>query len=1609
MTAFKVLLHHYTNQEDIIVGSPIAGRNRIETESLIGFFVNMLALRTQLEAGQSFRDLLQQVREVVLTAYDHQDIPFEQLVEELQPERNLSRSPIFSVAFALENNPISDFDLGGIKVTPSVVRNNTAKLDLTVVVSETETGIKVVWEYSTDLFSESTLQRMMGHFQTLLAGIVTNPQQEIGQLPLITPDERYQLLEAWNNTQTEYPQDLSIHQLFEEQVRTTPDAIAVKFKDQQLTYNQLNQQANQLARYLQSLGVQPEEVVGICVERSLETVVGILAILKAGGAYLPIDPEYPPERIAYMLDDAAVKILLTQQDLLTKLPDNQTQIICLERDRAVPAFADRDKIEQQSQDNLKIQVPADNLAYVIYTSGSTGKPKGVQVVHRAVNRLVLNTNYIDLKPGNRIAQVSNPSFDAATFEIWGALLNGATLAIISRDITLSPQQFAQALRQEQIDVMFITTALFNLMSSEVIGAFAGLQSLLFGGEISNPGLIKKVLENSPPERLLHVYGPTENTTFTCWYEITQSNFCDQSTPIGKAISNTQVYILDSNLQPVPVGVAGELYIGGNGLARGYLNRPELTEERFIPNPLIEVRSISPSASPAPPASSAPYSLLPTPYSLLYKTGDLARYLPDGNIEFIGRIDNQVKIRGFRIELGEIETALAQHPDILQNTVIVRQDNPGDKQLVAYIVPNQDISSNNLRSYLQEKLPSYMIPTAFVQLEQMPLTPNGKINRKALPAPDYSVTEIDFTPPTTPTQQQLAQIWSQILKLDHIGIHNNFFELGGHSLLATQIISRIRQELAIELPIRTIFESPTINQLAEKIETENQTVDSRTIQPVTKKENLPLSFAQQRLWFLAQLEPDSYVYNIPIAHRLTGKLNFAALEQSLRAIIARHESLRTNFLVKDGQPTQIIHNQIDDWQLTTTNLEHLSPEAKQAQVENITTQQAQQPFNLTQDCLFRAQLLILDKEEHILLLSMHHIISDGWSMNLLWSELIALYQAFSNNQTSPLSSLPIQYLDFAVWQRQWLQEEVIESELNYWKQQLAGHLPLLELPLDYSRPPVQTHKGAYQTISIPHQLSQSLEGLAQKEGVTLFMLLLAAYQTLLHRYTGQSDIIVGSPIAGRNRAETEGLIGFFVNMLPLRTQVEAEQNFPELLQQVKETVLAAYDHQNLPFEKLVEELQPERNLSHSPIFQVSFNLVNTPSTELELPGIKTTPVEVKTHTAKLDLALALSQTSEGLEGVVEYNTDLFKAETINRLIGHFLTLLEAITVDTEENIARLPILTAAEEHQLLVEWNDTKAEYPNLCIHQLFERQVEKTPEAVAVRFEEQELTYAQLNQKANQLAHYLQSLGVKPGSLVGICVARSIEMIIALLGILKAGGAYVPIDPTYPSDRIDYMLDDSQVSLLVTTEKLKATLPDNQADLICLDTDWSLIAQCSSQNAIALVQPDNLAYIIYTSGSTGKPKGVQIEHRGLTNFLTSMQQKPGLSKTDKLVAVTTISFDIAALELYLPLIVGAEVIIVSREVASDARQLWSTITNNHATVMQATPATWRMLLSIAWQYEQPLKILCGGEALPQELAQQLLATGSSSLESLRTYRNNHLVGSQADKIIGCYLYWESFS
>ena len=1345
LAAFQVLLYRYTGQEDILVGSPTFGRTQREFAEIVGYFVNPVVLRANLAGNPTFQAFLSQVRQTVLGAIGHQDYPFPLLVEKLQADRDPTRSPIFQVLFILQkpqqfeevvelfapSETASQVNWGELKLEPFEIPQQEGQFDLTLEMIEAGESLFGVFKYNTDLFEADTITRMSGHFQTLLEAIVTNPQQRVSQFPLLSEAEQHQLLVEWNNTQVDYPKDLCVHQLFEAQSEQTPEAVAVEFESQQLTYQELNRRANQVAHHLRSLGVGPDGLVGICVERSLEMVIGLLGILKAGGAYVPLDPSYPQERLAFMLEDAQVPILLTQQQLVEKLPEHQARVVCLDTDSEV--------VTQQSEENPLSEVMADHLAYVMYTSGSTGRPKGVSVIHRGVVRLVKQTNYASFTAEEVFLQLAPISFDASTFEIWGSLLNGARLVVMPPH-TPSLQELGQAIEQYQVTTLWLTAGLFHLMVDEQIEDLKGVRQLLAGGDVLSVGHVKKVLEEITGLRLINGYGPTENTTFTCCYPITEPSLVGILVPIGRPIANTQVYLLDDHLQPVPMGVPGELYIGGDGLARGYLNRPELTAERFILNPFSN-----------------------EPGARLYKTGDTAYYQPDGNIEFLGRRDDQVKIRGFRIELGEIEAVLSQHPGVQQSIVIVREDIPGNQQLVAYLVTDKEqarLTVSELRQFLKQQLPEYMAPSAFVTLDSLPLTPNGKVDRKALPSPEMARLEVETTliAPRTPIQEMLALIWSDILRVKQVGIHDNFFELGGHSLLATQVISRVRSTLAVELPLRSLFKNPTVLGLAECVETSlrvGQSMVAPPLLPIARSVEMPLSFAQARLWFLDQLEPGNAFYNIPAAVRLSGQLNLAALEQSLNQIISRHEALRTNFVTVNGQPVQVIASTLT-LTLPVVDLCQLPESERERDCQRLANEEAVQPFDLATEPLVRTKLLQLSESEHVLLLTMHHIVSDGWSMGVLIRELAALYEAFCNDSLLVLPELPIQYPDFAVWQQQWLQAEVLESQLGYWKQQLYGAPALLELPTDRPRPVVQTFRGAHQSFVLSKEVTEALITLSQRQGATLFMTLLAAFETLLHRYTGQTDICVGTPIANRNRAEIEGLIGLFVNTLVLRTDMSGNPSFKDVLSRVRDVALEAYAHQDLPFEQLVEALQPSRDLSHTPLFQVMFVLENAPMPSLKLQGLTLSLLEVESATAKFDLTLSLENSEQGLIGSWEYNTDLFDAATITRIAGHYETLLEAIVTNPQQQVSQFPLLSEAERYQLLVAWNDTQVDYPkDVCIHQLFEAQVERTPDAVAVVFEDEQLTYGELNRRANQLAHHLRSLGVGPDGLVGICVERS--------------------------------------------------------------------------------------------------------------------------------------------------------------------------------------------------------------------------------------------------------------
>ena len=1541
LAGFQTLLWRYTAQDDIIVGSPIANRNRGEIEGLIGLFANTLVLKTNLEGNPSFAELLQRVKETALGAYAHQDLPFELLVEQLQPERDLSYSPLFQVMFALQNAPMSVLELPDLTLTSIKSDSGTSQFDLTLSMMETESGLEGSFEYNTDLFKPATILRMVGHLKTLLAAIVANPQQRLSQLPLLTKPEQQQLLVEWNDTKVDYSQDQCIHQLFEAQVEKTPDAMAVVFEDEQLTYQELNVKSNQLAHYLQTLGVKPEVKVAICVDRSLEMVIGLLAILKAGGAYIPLDPNYPQERTAFILEQTKASVLLTQATLREEIPPHQARVVCLD--------AEWDSIAQQSQENLSNLVTSDNLAYIIYTSGSTGKPKGVQISHLALSNFLSSMRETPgLSCEDTLLAVTTYSFDISALELFLPLIVGARLIVASQEVISDGTQLSTKLVKSKATVMQATPVTWQLLLAAGWNGNPQLK-VLCGGEVLPAPLATQLIARC--DSLWNMYGPTETTI---WSAASQVKAVNTTVPISCPIANTQLYILDQHNQLVPVGVAGELCIAGIGLSRGYFHRPDLTAEKFIPNP-IPLQS---------PLSKGGWG------NRLYKTGDLARYQANGEIEYLGRIDNQVKIRGFRIELGEIEAQLRKYSAVRDCVVISGENSQGSKRLVAYYISQEQLDSKQLREYLKLKLPDYMIPSAWLQLDVFPLTPNGKVDRKALPIPDLTLTTNNYIAPTTIREAKIAEIWQEVLNVEQVGINDNFFELGGHSLLATKVISKIRQSLSVEFPLRSLFEYPTIGELAERLAQIDEILEIPPLKSVSKEGDIPLSFAQKRLWFLSQLEPESPAYNIPETLHLQGQLDLEVLTQTLKAIIERHETLRTTFSMVGQEPVQVIHSQVD-LELPLIDLTNLAKIEREREASKLAEEESLKSFDLERDSLLRVSLIKLNELEHIILLTTHHIVSDDWSTGILIQEFASLYRAFVEGKSSPLPELSIQYSDFAVWQRKYLQGEILQKQKDYWLDQLENAPQVLELPTDYPRPAIQTFRGANYTFELDQELSIALNLLSQKRGSTLYMTLLTVFGILLWRYTGQEDILVGSPIANRSRRELEGLIGFFINTLALRINLTGNSSFETLLKQVRETALAGYAHQDLPFELLVEQLQLERDLSYTPIFQVMFALQNPPMSTLELPGLTLTSVDSEIETAKFDLTLHMAETESGLEGSFEYNTDLFKAATIARMVEHFKILLKAIVVNPQQQLSTLPLLTESEQQQLLVSWNDTARNYPQQCIHTLFEVQVEKTPHAVAVVFKNQQLTYQELNHRANQLAHYLQTLGIKSEALVGICVERSLEMVVGLLAILKANGAYVPLDPSYPLERLAYILDNSQASVLLTQTSLVGEIPQHQAQVVYLDTDRHLISQQSQENLSSKVTLDNLAYVIYTSGSTGKPKGVQIPHLALSNFLHSMREAPGLSDRDTLLAVTTYSFDIAALELFLPLISGARLVVVGQEVVSDGVEL-SAILDSQATVMQATPATWQLLLAAGWNGNPQLKILCGGEALPPQLANQLL-------------------------------------
>ncbi|MEH2395749.1 MAG: amino acid adenylation domain-containing protein [Nostoc sp.] len=1283
-----------------------------------------------------------------------------------------------------------------------------------------------------------------------------------------------------------------IHQIFETQVLYSSNNIAIELEAQCISYQELNQRANQLAYHLQVLGVQADIIVGLCLERSLELIIAILAILKAGGAYLPIDPNYPAERTSFMLDNSQVSILLTKSHLCKGLSLQTTYRFCL--DNYEEALA------QNPTTNPQSEVTPDNLAYVIYTSGSTGKPKGVAMPHRPlVNLIAWQWQNSTVGSSAKTLQYTPISFDVSFQEIFATLTTGGTLVLISEQMRRDPIRLLKFLNQAGIERLFLPFValqqLAEVAQMETIIPISLSEVITAGEQLRITTAIAHLFSQLTNCSLHNHYGPSETHVITALRLSGSPQDWPILPAIGQPIANTQIHLLDSHLQPVPVGVPGELYVGGVSLARGYFNRPDLTAERFIVSPFDKCER-------------------------LYKTGDLAKYLADGNIQYLGRIDQQVKIRGYRIEPGEIETVLEQYPQVRQAVVITREDVPGEQRLVAYVVGNRDapaISLTELRQFLRTQLPEYMIPSAIALVEKLLLTPSGKVDRNALPVPSYETNQENWVAPQTPAEMALANIWADILGLKQVGIYDHFLDLGGHSLLATQVISRIRDVFQVELPLRCLLESAAIADLTKLIETDRQQIRSTQIlpiQPVGRDANLPLAFVQEPLWFLDQLVPNNPFYNVPEAFCLNGFLNVQALEQSFQEIINRHEIIRTTFKAVDGQPIQVIHPS------PTFKLPVIDSTTQESQVWELIIQEARRSFDLSEDLMLRTALFKLSETEHFLLINLHHIVCDGWSINVLLKELGTLYTVFALEQTSPLSDLTIQYADFVVWQRQWLQGEIREHQLAYWQQQLNGLPPIVSLPTDFPRPLVSTYRGARHFLSLSTPVTKELQELSRREGATLFMTLLTAFQTLLFYYTGQDDIAIGSLVANRHRPELEKMLGFFANTIVLRTDLSGCPSFRQLLHRVREVTLEAYAHQDLPFEELVQTLQPDRTLNHNPLVQVVFNLQNTPRCTWEVPGVTLTHLPFDNKTVKFDLFLELTETPTGLVGYFEYSTDLFAATTIARMAEHFQKLLKDIVVNLDAKVSDICLLSIAEQQQFNT-WNQTQGDFPQECIHQLFAAQVEQTPDAIAIEFAGQHLTYRELNQQANQLAHYLQTLGVKPDVVVGICIERSPQMAIGLLGILKAGGAYLPLDPAYPQERLAFLLNNSQVSVLLAQQNLIEKVATPNIRIVYIDSEWEALAQNPTTNPQSEVTPDNLAYVIYTSGSTGKPKGVAMPHRPLVNLIAWQWQNSTVGSSAKTLQYTPISFDVSFQEIFATLTTGGTLVLISEQMRRDPIRL----------------------------------------------------------------------------------------
>lgn len=1538
-----VYVHRMTGSEDVVLGLPMMGRIGSASLNVPAMVMNLLPLRLTVSSSMSFSELIQQISREIRSIRRHHKYRHEELRRDLKLIGENHR------LFGPQIN-LMPFDYGldfaGVRgTTHNLSAGPVDDLSINVYDRTDGSGLRIDVDANPEVYSESDIklhqQRILQLLQTASAG----EDMLIGQMELLLPEEKKQVISEWNETAK--PENLlSLQDMFEKQAVLTPERIALICDDVQVNYQELNQEANRLARLLIEKGIGPEQFVALALPRSPEMVASMLGVLKTGAAYLPLDPEFPADRISYMLEDAKPSCIITTEEIAASLPDDLA-IPELVLDQAVT----QEIIKRYSPENPDVSVSLDHPAYIIYTSGSTGRPKGVVVTQKSLSNFLLSMQEaFSLGEEDRLLAVTTVAFDISALELYLPLISGAQIVIAKKETIREPQALAQMIENFDINIMQATPTLWHALVTSEPEKLRGLR-VLVGGEALPSGLLQALQDLHCS--VTNLYGPTETTIWSA------AAFLEEGLqgvpPIGKPIWNTQVYVLDNGLQPVPPGVVGELYIAGTGLARGYFHRPDLTAERFVADPY------------GPPGTR------------MYRTGDQARWRADGSLDYIGRADHQIKIRGFRIELGEIDAVLANHPHIEQAAVVVREDQPGDKRLAAYVVADAAIDTAELRRYMGASLPDYMVPSAFVEMDELPLTPNGKLDRKALPAPDFS-TSVSDRAPRTPQEEILCDLFAEVLGLARVGIDDSFFELGGHSLLAARLMSRIREVMGAELGIAKLFDEPTVAGLAAHLDLAQSARPA--LQRAERPEKIPLSFAQRRLWFLHCLEGPSPTYNIPVAVRLSGELDQGLLKAALYDLVRRHESLRTIF--PESQGTSYQH--ILDADQAHPEL-HVT-EIAEKELSDRLAEAVRYSFDLAAEPAFRAELFVIGPDEYVLLLLVHHIVGDGWSLTPLTRDLGTAYAARCHGRSPEWAPLAVQYADYALWQQELLGNEddpnsLIAGQLAFWKETLKNLPDQLELPTDYSRPAEPSHDGDTIHFRIEPELHKRLQELARANRVSLFMVLQSGLAALLTRLGAGTDIPIGSPIAGRNDDALGDLVGLFINTLVLRTDTSGDPSFRELLDRVREVNLAAYDNQDLPFERLVEVLNPARSRATHPLFQIMLAFQNTPDAELHLPDMESSLRINSVGSAKFDLTLEISEdrladgTPNGMEGLLEYSTDLFKRETAQALADRLMRLLEAAESDPDEQIGNLDILAPEEHSSMVTDWQSVSEKIPHACLPEQFEKQAALRPDAIAVVYENQELSYAELNERANRLARMMISEGVGPEQFVALALPRSLEMAVGLLAVLKAGAAYLPLDPDYPADRIAFMLKDAQPAFIMTNTKAANHIPpvENVPKIVLDDPELAEklntypAGNPKNKDRTQPLSPLNTAYVIYTSGSTGVPKGVMIPHQNVTRLFAATEHWFRFSSDDIWTMFHSYAFDFSVWEIWGPLLHGGRLVIVPHHVSRSPEAFLRLLVKEGVTVLNQTPSAFYQFMQA--EREQPdlgqalslRYVIFGGEAL----------------------------------------------